>query len=107
MGTISLPLDAQRRGIPVLGEGIVQTVAVGAASAAITNAVGTTTDIVRIIANTGCHFTIASAPVATTDLSWLPAGVEVLRKVVPGISKVAFIYDAANVAGTAYVTELD
>ena len=80
-----------------------QTVAVGTASAAITNPVGAQIRRVRLISTTACHVAIGSAPTATATDMYLAAGREEYFSIHPG-EKVAVIQDAA--AGTLYVTEM-
>ena len=80
-----------------------QTVTVGAASAATTNAVGAHTSVVRLHADTDCFIAIAKAPTATTSDMFLPSGQTEYIRVHPG-QKVAAIQDSA--AGTLYVTEM-
>ena len=81
----------------------VQTVTVGATSAATTNAVSANTHHVRIVSTTACHYVTGKTPTATTSLSYLPADVVEYVDITPG-EKVAFIQNAAG--GTAFVTEV-
>lgn len=80
-----------------------QTVAVGAASTATTNAVGTGFRIVRIVSTTDCHYVVEQTPTATTSDTFLPAVTVEYISIHEG-EKVAFIQNAAS--GTAYVTEV-
>lgn len=83
--------------------GTTQTVTVGAASAATTNAVGQHTKRIRLISTTACHVAFAVAPTATTSSMYLAAGREEVFAIKPG-QKVAVIQNAAG--GTLFVTEL-
>lgn len=80
-----------------------QTVTVGAASAATTNAVGSNIHAVRLISTTACHIKIEQAPTATTSDFLMAANREEYFTIHPG-EKVAVIQNAAG--GTLYVTEL-
>lgn len=80
-----------------------QTVSVGAASAATTNAVGAQIKLIRVVSTTNCHLAIGSAPTATTSDLFLVANREEYFWIHPG-EKVAFIRNSAD--GTAYVTEM-
>jgi hypothetical protein len=52
----------------------------------------------------GCHFQVASVPVATTSLSYLPKD-EVIYVQVNGGDKIAAIREAST-SGSLYATEL-
>lgn len=80
-----------------------QTITVGTASAAITNAVGANIGVVRLISTTACHIKIAQTPTATTSDAYMAAGREEYFTIHPG-EKVAAIQNAAS--GTMYVTEM-
>lgn len=83
--------------------GTVQKVAVATASAATTNAVAATTEVIRVAVNTDCYMLFGTAPTATTSSHFLPAGTVELFQITPG-HKVAFIRNTAD--GVATVTEL-
>lgn len=80
-----------------------QTVAVGAASAAVTNPFGAYTTVVRLCSTTACHIALGANPTATASSIYLPANVPWFIEVAPG-QKVAVIQNAA--AGTLFVTEM-
>jgi hypothetical protein len=80
-----------------------QTIAVGAASVAVTNPFGGYTTVVRLCSTTACHIKVAVTPVATTSDPYLPAHVEWFIEVAPG-QKVAAIQNTAG--GTLHVTEM-
>lgn len=79
-----------------------QTVTVGVASAATTNAVSNT-KYVRIVSTTDCHIAFDTTPTATTADIFLPADKPEIFQITPG-HKVAAIQNAAG--GTMFVTEL-
>ena len=85
--------------------GTSQVVAVGAASAAITNGVGANIHDIRVVSTTNCWITIATTPVASAAAGsmYLPAGLVEYLRVSPG-QKVAAIQDSA--AGTLNVSEM-
>lgn len=81
----------------------VQTVTVGATSAATTNAFGESTHQIRVVSTTACHYVLGGTPTATTSHTYIPA--DVVEYIdVHGGEKIAFIQHAAG--GTAYVTEV-
>lgn len=84
---------------------VTQAVAIGAASAASTNAFGSQTWAIRLVATGDCHFTIGAAPTATASHAFM-AGKQRPEyiKVLPG-EKIAVIQDGTS-TGTLYVTEL-
>jgi uncharacterized Zn-binding protein involved in type VI secretion len=91
--------------------GTTQTVAYTGTAAASTNAFGTTTRRVRVVANSACHILFAGTPVATANDPFLPANWVAEYTVNPG-EKVSAIQAATNglvtaTAGTLWVTELD
>lgn len=88
--------------IQALRPSTVQTVSISGTSAATSNAVGSETRVIRIIATTACHYIIGASPTATTSDTYLPANTFEYIKINPG-EKIAFIQNAAS--GTAYVTE--
>lgn len=98
----TLARDAGGHHIQAIRPGVVQTVSVGVASAAVTNPFGGSTTIVRVVSTVACHYAVGSAPTATTGSTYLPAGVVEFVSVRPG-EKVAFIRSAGD--GLAYVTE--
>ena len=86
--------------------GTTQAVDVGAASAAITNAVGSQTYQVRLIAQEDCHVEFGAAPTAVAATSmFLAANREEVFSISPG-EKVAVIQNAAVASKNLYVTEL-
>jgi hypothetical protein len=79
-----------------------QTVAVGASSTALANAVADEKiTVARVVSTTNCHVAVGTAPTATTSHAYLPAGVVEYFRVNVG-DKLAFIQNSA--AGTAFVT---
>lgn len=80
-----------------------QTIAVGAASVALTNPFGTYTTVVRLCSTTACHIALGASPTATTSSPYLPANTPWFIEVAPG-QKVAAIQNAAG--GTLHVTEM-
>lgn len=82
---------------------ITQTVAIGAASASTTNAVGAHIHCVRLIATSACHVEFGASPTADSGDMYLAANREELFTIKPG-QKVAVIQNSA--AGTLYVTEM-
>lgn len=90
---------------PFIGRPITtQTITIGAASAAITNAVNAYVNKVRIATTGNCHIKIDNTPVATSSDLYLPAGAVEYFTLSPG-QKVAAIQDGAA-TGTVYVTEM-
>ena len=76
-----------------------------ASSVASSTAFGSTTSVVMLCAKTaGCHFQVASVPVATTSLSFLPKDT-VMYVQVNGGDKIAAIREAST-SGSLYATEL-
>jgi hypothetical protein len=76
-----------------------------ASSVASSSAFGSTTSVVMLCAKTaGCHFHIASVPVATTSLSFLPKDT-VMYVQVNGGDKIAAIREAST-SGSLFATEL-
>ena len=75
------------------------------ASVASSTAFGSTTSVVMLCAKTaGCHFHIASVPVATTSLSFLPKDT-VMYVQVNGGDKIAAIREDST-SGSLFATEL-
>lgn len=83
--------------------GATQSVAIGGASAATTNAFGESTRMVRVVSTTDAFITFAKTPVATTAHMFLPANVPEYFLVDPG-QKAALIQSTAS--GDAYITEV-
>lgn len=83
--------------------GTTQTVTVGAASAATSNAFGSGIHKLRIVSTTACHFVLGASPTATTSDPYLPADTVEYITVSQG-EKIAFIQNSAG--GTAYATEV-
>jgi len=83
--------------------GTVQTVTIGAASAACTNPFGDQTREIRVICTANAHVVIAGTPVATTGDTYMALGREEEFRVNPG-EKIAVIQNSAG--GVLYVTEL-
>lgn len=81
-----------------------QTITVGAASVATTNAIDAQCRRIRLVSTTACHVAFGSAPVATTSDPLIPANFPEIIHVPRGV-KVAAIQNAAG--GTLFVTELD
>ena len=76
-----------------------------ASSVASSSAFGSTTSVVMLCAKTaGCHFHIASVPVATTSLSFLPKDT-VMYVQVNGGDKIAAIREDST-SGSLFATEL-
>jgi hypothetical protein len=90
--------------------GTTQVVAYTGTAAASTNAFGTQTRIIRIVANSACHFAIGGAPAATTSDPLLPANWIECVNVNPG-EKISAIKAATaglitTTDGSLWVTEL-
>jgi hypothetical protein len=83
--------------------GTTQTAAYTATSAAITNAVGTSTTTVRIVCTTAAYITFGVTPVATSAHVYMPAGIPEYFDIAPG-HKVAAIQVASG--GNMHVTEM-
>lgn len=89
---------------PSSRQGVSQNVAIGAASAAVTNPFGTETFQILLVATSACHVRIDSGtPTAVATDTLLPANFPLYFTVTPG-QKVAVIQDIA--AGNLSVTEL-
>lgn len=89
--------------VPAFRPGSTQSAAFTSSSAAISNAVGANTRVVRLVATTDCFVAFGSAPTATTSGLFLPAGVPEYFRVDSG-DKVAAIRSTSD--GTLYVTEM-
>lgn len=90
--------------------GTTQAVAYTGTAAASTNAFGAQTYMVRVVANSACHYTFAASPTATTSDPFLPANWVEYVTVTPG-QKISAIQAATGglvtaTAGTLWVTEL-
>jgi hypothetical protein len=90
--------------------GTTQTVAYTGTAAACTNAFGSQTRYIRVVANSACHILVAGTPVATTSDPFLPANWVEYLTVNPG-EKISAIKAATNglvttTDGTLWVTEL-
>lgn len=87
-----------------------QVVAYTGTAAASTNAFGTQTRQIRIVANSACHYAIAGTPVAVVTDAFLPANWVEYVTVNPG-EKISAIQAATGglvtgTAGSLWVTEL-
>jgi hypothetical protein len=87
-----------------------QAVAYTGTAAASTNAFGTQTRRIRVVANSACHIVVAGTPVAVTTDPFLPANWVEYLSVNPG-EKISAIKAATNglvttTDGTLWVTEL-
>jgi non-ribosomal peptide synthetase component E (peptide arylation enzyme) len=83
-----------------------QKVTIGAASAAIANAVGNYIQVVRIVSSVDSYVKIGKSgeePVATSNDMFVKAGVPEYFSIAPG-AKVAFLQVSGG--GTGYVTEM-
>jgi hypothetical protein len=99
-------------GVDAARPGTVQTVAYTGSSATTTNAISSGIQVVRLVANSACHFKVVEAAggAATTADSFLPANWETYIVVTPG-QKVSAIQAATAglitaTAGTLWVTEM-
>lgn len=87
-----------------------QTVAYTGTAAASTNAFGTQTRNIRVVANSACHILVSGAPTAAVTDPFLPANWIEYLTVNPG-EKISAIKAATNglvttTDGTLWVTEL-
>ena len=89
------PISALMMGTP-------QNVAIGASSAQ-SAAFAATTEVIRVVATAACWIEIAADPTATTDKTYLPAGV-VEYFHAQGGWKIAVLQ--ASAAGTLNITEI-
>jgi hypothetical protein len=90
--------------------GTTQVVAYTGTAAASTNAFGTQTRQVRIVANSACHYTFAVSPTAVVTDAFLPANTIEYRSVTPG-QKISAIKAATGglvttTDGSLWVVEL-
>ena len=79
-------------------------------TAAASNAFGTQSRQIRIVANSACHYSIGTSPTATVTDAFLPASWVEYRSVTPG-QKISAIQAATGglvtgTAGSLWVTEL-
>ena len=87
-------------------QGTVHKLTSGSSSSATSNAFGTTTSVVMLVARThGCHFQLGASPTATTSSSYLPKDEVIYVKVSGGSDKIAVIREASS-DGEVYATEL-
>jgi hypothetical protein len=80
-----------------------QTVSVSGTSAAVTNAFGNGTTIIRVVSTTDCFIKFGATPTAVAADMLLPAYVVEYFGATPGV-KIAALQNTA--AGTLYVTEM-
>lgn len=80
-----------------------QSVAYTGTAGTISNAVGSNTYAVRIVATSACYYAIAKSPTATSSDVYLPADTVETVRINPG-EKVSFLQVASS--GTGHVTEL-
>ncbi len=80
-----------------------QSVAYTGTAGTISNATGSMTQVIRVVATSACYIAIGSSPTATTSDIYLPAAVPEYF-VVPPSSKVSAIQ--ASAGGTLHVTEM-
>ena len=95
--------DLNGRIAQAVGFGAVQSVSY-TGTAAVSNAVGANTRIVRLVATTDCHVAISTNPTATTSSAYLPQGVVEYVRVNPGdkVSAIRRSQDGAlNIVETA------
>lgn len=86
---------------PIVGG--TQTAAFTGTSAAISNAVGSQTRVVRLYATQDCYVAVGASPTATTSDMPLPAGAIEYIKINPG-EKVAAVQ--ISTGGNLHVTEM-
>jgi len=91
--------------IPAFGLGTVQTVAYTGTAGAISNAVGSSTRMVRVWCSTDAHILIAASPTADTNDTPVTGKAAEYFKVRGGIDKVSAVQQSAG--GDLYVTELE
>ena len=80
-----------------------QTVSVSGTSAAVTNAFGTGTTIIRLVSTTDCYLKFGATPTAVSTDMLLPANVVEYFGATPGV-KIAALQ--RSTAGTLFVTEM-
>ena len=89
-------------GTPYL-PGTTQNVAYTGTAGTITNAVGSETQVIRVVLTSAGFVAIGASPTATTSDMYMPAGVPEYFIVRPG-QKVSAVQSASG--GTLYVTEM-
>lgn len=80
-----------------------QTVSVSGTSAAVTNAFGSGTTVIRLVSTTDCYLKFGASPTATSSDILLPANVVEYFGASPGV-KIAALQRSSS--GTLYVTEM-
>lgn len=80
-----------------------QTVSVSGTSAAVTNAFGNGTTIIRLVSTTDCYLKFGATPTAVATDMLLPANVVEYFGATPGV-KIAALQRSAS--GVLYVTEM-
>lgn len=100
------------RGIDAFRQGVTQTAAYTGTSATVTNPFGAQTYLLRIVANSACHYKVVEAAggAATVTDSFLPASWVEYLIVSPG-QKISAIQAATaglitGTAGSLFVTEM-
>ena len=86
------------------GGGTTQKVAYTGTAAATTNAVGNSTNVVRLVATTDCYLAFGAGPTATTGSMYFPANTVEYFSVNPGNTKISAL--RVNTSGTLDVTEV-
>ena len=99
-----LPKDNDLNPIQALGVNTEQTPISVGATAAQSAAFGSSTIVIRVVANTDCHIAFGSNPTATANSTFIPKGLPEYFKVNSG-EKLSVIQDSA--AGTLYITEME
>ncbi len=89
--------------VPVLRPGAVQKVNVTTTSAATAAAVSG--EVVRVVASVDCHFALGTAPTATANDHYLPAGALEYLRVAAG-EKLAFLR-SGTLDGIVTVTDME
>ena len=102
-----LAKDKYNHAIQTLAPGTNQNVAIGAASAAITNILDRATTVIRVVATANCFINIGTGtPTATTANTFIPAFTpEYFRVEAATGIRVAVIQQTGS--GVLYVTEMD
>jgi hypothetical protein len=102
----TLQNDSNGNVIQVVGFGTTQTIAIGDNSVQMTNAVASSTDVVRLVSTVDCNVAIGANPqtASQTTSAFLPAGV-VEYVEINGGQTVAVIKKSGGSAGTLFVTE--
>lgn len=90
------------RTVPGITPGVSQVLAIGSSSAA-SNAVGSNTTAVQLIATVACFISVGASPTAVANTSmYVPANIPIYIGVGPG-QKIAAIQSTG--AGSLYITE--